>query len=287
MTRNPAFSFVLVLGASSQVGHCLLPLLDAQGACAMAVSRSPRPVSEGLRWLRGSLPDQLHGDFGDIEAIACFAPLDALAAWLARTPLPKLRRVVATSSMSAESKRESSVDAERALAQRLREGEQAIARVCEAHNLACTILRPTLIYGVGRDRSLTPLAQRAMRKRVFLLPSGNGLRQPVHAQDLAMAVLAALQTPQASGRIIQIGGGERITVREMFARVRASLPVRTLPLPLPRFAARAAMNVLPALRGPLSRLDADLIADNTELENLLNVHPRGFSPDAACWSARP
>ncbi|SRR5579883_291622 len=281
MSPNPLS--VLVFGASSQVGHCLLPLLAAQGACVTAVSRSPQPASDGVHWLRGSLPDHVQGNFDHIEAIACFAPMDALAAWLVRTPLPSLKCVVATSSMSAESKRESPVPLEREVAQRLRAGESAVARACEAPGVAWTILRPTLIYGVGRDRSLTPLAQRAMHTRVFVLPSGRGLRQPVHAEDLAIAVLAALRTPQAAGRIIAIGGGERLRASEMFARVRASLSVHTLPLPLPHFAARAAMHVLPSLRGPLSRLNVDLIADNAELESLLDVHPRGFAPDANAW----
>jgi hypothetical protein len=37
------------------------------------------------------------------------------------------------------------------------------------------------------------------------------------------------------------------------------------------------------LRGPLGRLDTDLIADNHELEALLGIHPRAFQPDARCW----
>jgi len=277
---------VLVFGASSQIGHCLLPMLSARGARVIAVSRSPRS-DQGVHWLRGELPESLDGDFGEVDSIACFAPLDALAAWISNTHLPALKRVVVTSSMSAESKRESPVAAERALAQRLREGEQALMRACESRGVACTILRPTLIYGVSRDRSLTPLARRAGKTRIFLLPPGRGLRQPVHAADVAAAVLAALQTSQANGRVIPIGGGERLSAQEMFARVRASLPVRTLALRVPRFAVQAAMRVLPFARGPLSRLDADLIADNRELEALLNVHPRGFAPDANSWRVHP
>jgi hypothetical protein len=31
------------------------------------------------------------------------------------------------------------------------------------------------------------------------------------------------------------------------------------------------------------RLESDLVADNSELERLLDVHPRPFRPNAACW----
>lgn len=277
----PPVQSMLVFGASSQIGHCLLPMSCDQGMRTSAISRAAHD-DDRVRWLQGSLPDTVRGEFADIEAIACFAPLDAFATWLQRANLPSLRCVVATSSMSAESKRESPVADERAIAQRLRDGEQALARACESRDIAWTILRPTLIYGVGRDRSLTPLACRAMRTRVFPLPPGRGLRQPVHAQDVAEAVIAAMRAPRAAGHVIPIGGGERLDAQEMFARVRASLPHRTLPLRLPRFAVRATMAV-PALRGPLSRLDRDLVADNGELERLLGVRPRGFHPDASAW----
>jgi hypothetical protein len=54
-----------------------------------------------------------------------------------------------------------------------------------------TILRPTLIYGAGIDRSITPIVQRALRLRLFPIPLAGGLRQPVHADDIARAVVAA------------------------------------------------------------------------------------------------
>jgi len=185
--------------------------------------------------------------------------------------------------MSAESKRESEVAAERAMSQLLRDSEEAMAKACMRHGSEWTVLRPTLVYGAGLDKSLTPIAQRAMRLRVFPLPHGRGVRQPVHAQDLASAALAALETPASGGKILAMGGGERLPVGEMFARVRQSLPVDTLPVPLPAWSLRMARHGVARLRGPLSRLDADLIADNTELTRLLGIQPRPFRPDADCW----
>lgn len=283
MTRDPGLASVLVFGASSQVGRFLLPMLAERGMRTLAVSRSPRESNDAVAWLRGHLPDACPAGIDDAQLLISFGPLEALASWLQRAHVPGLRRVVATSSMSADSKRASPVAAERALAQRLREAEAAVAQTCEQRGIGWTILRPTLIYGAGTDGSLTPIARRAMRWRVFPLPAGTGLRQPVHAQDLALAVLAALETPITLDRIVQIGGGERLSAALMFARVRAGLPVRTLPLPVPAFATTAAARTLPSLRGPLSRLREDLIADNSDLERLLGVQPRGFHPDAQSW----
>jgi nucleoside-diphosphate-sugar epimerase len=272
---------VLVLGGSSQIGDFLLPGLVRAGARVLALSRRPQPAVADVAWLNGALP-QPPAQAGDADSICCFAPLAALAAWLESGAAPGLQRVVATSSMSAVSKQASPVASERALSRRLRDGEAALARVCERRGVAWTLLRPTLIYGAARDRSLTPLARRAARWRVFGLPAGAGLRQPVHAEDVAAAVLRALDG-DAAGGVIPIGGGERLTAAELFARVRASLPMGTLAVRIPAPLIRMGARLLPSLRGPLTRLQQDLVADNTELERLLGVHPRGFHPDRACW----
>jgi nucleoside-diphosphate-sugar epimerase len=272
---------VLVCGASSQIGFFLLPELVRTGASVLALSRRTQSALSGVTWLQGALPRSMP-KADAVDSVCSFAPLDALAAWLESDATSRLRRVVVTSSMSAESKRLSPVAAERAVSQRLREGEEALVRVCARRGIACTILRPTLIYGAARDRSLTPLARRAARWRVFGLPAGSGLRQPVHAADIAKAVVHALDGA-AVGKVLPIGGGERLPAAEMFARVRESLPVRTLALPVPAPLIHVCARLIPPLRGPLLRLEQDLVADNTALESLLDVHPRGFQPDSACW----
>ena len=275
---------VLVCGASSQIGYFLLPELVRAGVPVLALSRRPRPAVAGVTWIQGALL-QVPVEANAAGSVCCFAPLDALAAWIDAGAATNLKRVVATSSMSAESKQASPVAVEREVSRRLREGESAVARACERRGIAWTILRPTLIYGAARDRSLTPLARRALRWRVFGLPAGSGLRQPVHAADIAQAVVRALDG-DAAGRVIPIGGGERLPAAQMFARVRASLPVDTLPLHVPAVLIRAGARLLPPMRGALTRLDQDLIADNAELERLLGVHPRSFQPVPECWQAR-
>jgi nucleoside-diphosphate-sugar epimerase len=276
---------LLVFGGSSQIGHFLLPRLLDRGASVTALSRHARPSQPRLRWLQGSLPDALPAELPQPAAILSFGPIGPFAAWLARVDFgSEPPRVIATSSMSAETKRDSGVPAERAVAQQLRDGEQALAAACARHGAPWTVLRPTLIYGAGLDKSLSPIARRAWRTRVFPLPAGRGLRQPVHADDIALAVLAALDNPASAGRILPIGGGERLSAGEMFARVRQTLPHANLPLPVPGWLLHAGQRVAPQkLRGPLQRLDADLVADNGELERLLGIQPRPFRVEAGMW----
>ena len=275
---------ILVVGGSSQIGHFLLPRLETGGEPILALSRVSRPPREGVEWLQGSLPDALPS-LPVLSAIISFGPLQALAEWLERRPPSAAPRVIATSSMSAETKRDSAVPAERETARQLRAGEAALAEVCARLGCAWTVLRPTLVYGAGLDQSLTPIARRAMRTRLFPIPVGRGLRQPVHADDIAQAVLAALECPAAAGRIISIGGGERLVYPQMFARVRRSLACTTVPVRVPAWLLRLGQRIYPPLRGPLSRLDRDLVADNDELQRLLHVQPRPFQPDATMWTA--
>ena len=275
---------VLVVGGSSQIGHFLLPRLATGGEPIVALSRIPRPAADGVKWLHGYLPDAMPA-LPALSAILSFGPLQALADWLAHATLTGAPRVVATSSMSAETKRDSAVPAEREISRLLRAGELALAAACARHGCDWTVLRPTLVYGAGLDKSLTPIAHRALRTRLFPIPAGRGLRQPVHADDIAQAVLAALECPAAAGRILSIGGGERLVYPQMFARVRQSLPHSTVPVALPAWLLRLGQRVCPPLRGPLSRLDTDLVADNDELQRLLHVQPRPFQPDASMWVA--
>ena len=275
---------VLVIGASSQIGHCLLPRLLAAGFDVVALSRKAQVGTARIEWKLACVPDRMP-EPARYDAIVSFGPLVALGEWLSRQTEAPAPRLVATSSMSAVSKRDSVVADEVEIARQLRQGEDEVIRQCERLGIGWTLFRPTLIYGVGLDKSLTPLARRALRWRVFPIPAARGLRQPVHADDLAQAVVRALAVPESQGRTFEFGGGERLSAETMFRRVRDSLPRATLPLPLGR-AAQALMRWLwPASRGPLSRLDRDLVADNGPAILVLGISPRSFRPEAMMWRA--
>ncbi|TCV91299.1 nucleoside-diphosphate-sugar epimerase [Luteibacter rhizovicinus] len=272
---------VFVIGASSQIGHFFLPRIVATGRDVVALSRQPHLSTPSVRWLAGALPHM--PDVGEVEAIVSFGPLDGLATWLADASLAGTPHVVATGSMSAETKKASAMAAERELSERLRASEVLLAESCDRRGMPWTVFRPTLIYGAGMDKSLTALAHRACATHVFPLLAGRGLRQPVHADDIAAAVVAAVERDGARRRIFQIGGSERLTSGDMFRRVRRSLSATTLPLPVPRTVLQLAARLLPGIRGAIDRLDNDLIADNADLIDVLGVVPRPFAPSSATW----
>lgn len=276
----------LVLGASGAVGRFLLPRLLDAGHRVLALSRMPRSGADPhLRWIVGDLDAGVPA-LPALDAIFSLGPLDAFARWFEQAPIEGRPRLVALGSMSIDSKRESIDAHERAVALRLHRAERDLAAAAERRDDAWTLLRPTLIYGAGIDRSLSPIARSALRWRVFPRFRGaRGLRQPVHAADLAAACLAAFESPRCVGKTYALGGGERLSFDAMLERVRASLPHRCLTLPVPLTAARALarLGLVPA--AAVGRLTQDLIADDAAARNDFDWAPRGFAVDARMWGA--
>jgi nucleoside-diphosphate-sugar epimerase len=280
----------LVIGASGAIGRFLLPRLLERGHEVLALSRVPRASADPrLRWIVGDLHSNMP-QLGEFDLLYSLGPLDAFARWLADAQVVGAPHIVAFGSMSVDTKRDSADAHERALAARLEQAEQQLIAAADARGCRWTLFRPTLIYGAGIDRSLTPIARFALRWRVFpLLGGAHGLRQPVHAQDLASACIDVLEPEQTACRTYALGGGERLTFASMLVRVRASLPVRCLPLPMPLGAVRALLRATHALglhsryAGAIGRLDHDLVADDTAARDDFAWSPRPFHPDARAW----
>lgn len=266
---------ILVIGASSQIGYYTLRRLCGEGYRVLALSRQPFESSGPLlEWRRGGI-EELECQSG-LEGIVSFGPLIGVAAWLSRHIDAPAGHLVATSSMSALTKQTSASPEERRVVADLIDGEAHVHAQCKRLGMRCTILRPTMVYGAGRDKNLTPIAQRAVRHRVAVLPVGSGSRQPVHADDLAMAAVQLLESAEGVSQTLSVGGGERMDASSMFRKVHAALPVPTLALPVPPPVMRLAATMLVPIRGPVSRLSTDLIADNGAFIDAVGFEPRRF-----------
>lgn len=283
----------LVFGGSGQVGRPLLRLLGDAGWQVFAVSREARPGLPGVRWLHGDLA---HADGlpAQVDAILSCGPLDHFARWHARSPVA-CARVIAFGSTSVEVKRDSADAGERDIAARLREGERSLLEAAAARGAAATLLRPTLIYGAGSDRSLTRIAAIARRWHRFALPrDATGLRQPVHADDLARAAFDALGAAATHGRAYALPGGETLPYRDMVARVLAAMqpPARLHLLAPGAFAALLSLAHAAGIArdfGPaaLARMREDLVFDAGPARRDFGYAPRPFEPAARMFGLDP
>jgi nucleoside-diphosphate-sugar epimerase len=255
-----------------------------RGEHPMVLSRSEQQGRPDIRWLVGDLkqPDTLN--LPPFATLYCTAYPALLANALPRLLHPSLRRVIAFSSTSVITKQETEIAAEREIVRQLVDAERTIASECERRNVGWTILRPTLIYAEDRDTNITPLS-RLIRRFGFmpLVGGAQGLRQPVHAEDLAVAAIAAAATPAAINNTYALPGAETLAYREMVGRIFDGLGRRRRTISVPSFLWRAgfplAKPLFPEANVAMGiRMMKDMTFDSAPAVRDLGWKPRGFNP---------
>ena len=276
-----------LIGATSLVGECLLPLLTQAGWRVTAFSRRAVEASaDGVEWRTLPSPQAplLEGE-EEVQGWVCVAPIWVLPDYFGLLEAHGVRRVVALCSTSRFTKDVSSDPEERAVANRLAEAEERLRVWTENKGVGWVVLRPTLIYGRGRDKNISEMARFIRRFGFFpLLGRGSGMRQPVHSEDVAAACLAALDLPYAANRAYNLSGGETLTYREMASRVFTALDRRprllTVPLGLFRLTV-ACLRLFPRYRhwsaAMAERMNQDLVFEHTDEARDLGFRPRRFS----------
>lgn len=141
------------------------------------------------------------------------------------------------------------------------EGEQAVAAAFEG----ATILRPSVLFGPG-DGFFNTLADIARRAPLLPLFGNGGTRlQPVYVDDVAEAATRALASPDARGRIYELGGPGVFIYRELVELLlrQMALERHLLPLPFPVWDLVAALSAIlphpPVTRDQLALIRRDNI----------------------------
>lgn len=273
----------LVIGGTGLVGGYIVEHLLRVDRRPIALSRSRRSAP-GVDWFLGDLEKPETLKFPAFTTLFCTADAILLANALPRLFNPSLKLVVVFSSTSVITKQDTEIEAEREMIARLADAERRIAAACEAHNVGWTILRPTLIYAEGRDTNITPLS-RLIRRFGFmpLVGGAPGLRQPVHAEDLAIGALAAASSRAAINKFYALPGAETLTYREMIGRIfdglgmpRRSMPVHPL---LWRAGFFLAKPLFPGANVAMGiRMMKDMTFDSAPAVRDFGWNPRAFNP---------
>lgn len=279
-----AGQIVIVSGAASQIGRFLLPRLADAGALPVATSRNPLP-GDGRIAVDFSRPDTFPVDTGATGLIH-LGPLWLLPDVMARAVEGGIRRIVAFGSTSMKVKDDSTSAAERQVVRKLADAERKVADEGKRLAIRWTIFRPTLVYGAGIDNNVAAIGRVVRRFGFFpLAGSGKGMRQPVHADDLAAACVAAYPRTATFDTTYDLVGGERLTYREMVAAVFATLEKRERIVSLPRRPLRMGLRLLSLFPGyrhvtpdMADRMERDLIFDATKATNDFGYAPRPFRP---------
>ncbi len=277
-----------VLGARSMVGACVLSQLAQVHRLVNAFSRkaAEHRDGDGIVWRQiQPSPAQVSPASTPIPYWICIAPITTLPAHFAWLEAQGARRIVALSSTSRFTKDTSSAPQEQAIAQRLVAAENQLQAWAQSRGIEWLVLRPTLIYQPGKDKNVSEIARFIERFGFFpVLGKAQGLRQPIHAADVADACIAALQSVNATNRAYNISGGETLSYRSMVGRIFAEQRriSRVLSVPLWMFKlAVMLLRCLPRYRNwtaaMAERMNRDLVFDHTDAARDFGFQPRGFT----------
>ena len=279
-----------VLGASSLMGRLAVSVLQRGGADVVAFSRTPRELDarRSLRWQSLEVPAAKCEPRQHIAQWLCFAPVWTLPEHFRLLEYYAAKRIVAVSSTSRFTKAQgagSNDEGEHALAMQLESGEDSLSRWALGADAEFVILRPTLVYGYGQDKNLTEIARFIGLFHCFpLLGEAKGLRQPVHADDVVAASVAALNAPAAVNQAYNISGGETLSYRDMVTRVFHAMGRTPLLLPIPMVFFQVAVGVIrrvPKYRhwttAMAERMNRDLVFDHGDATRDLGFKPRKFT----------
>lgn len=278
---------VLVTGATSLIGDYLLPALVNGGFEVHAVSRNPPTYGRhhpSLHWHHVDITRGIPATAGDAEVLIHLAPLATLPPLLQSLAGQGPKRVIGFGSTSVFTKARSAYEKERQLAAGLQSSEQRIAELGRRYGFRWTVFRPTLVYHLGRDKNVTTIAQFLGKFGCFpLVNGGTGGRQPVHAEDLALATVRVIDNPGSYGKAYNLSGGETLSYRHMVMRIAEAIgaPPRLINIPLPLLRGIISLlSLTPRFRllNPemANRINQDMCFDHGEAVEDLGFAPRAF-----------
>ena len=158
-------------------------------------------------------------------------------------------------------------------------GEQIVRE----SGLDWVVLRPSLLFGEGDGFfNLVKVTLRWWSPGVVAIPGDGRARfQPLAVDDLALAVERCLVEPDRARTVLELGGPEHVTYREIVDRVMAATGMRRLKLglPIPLLGALTTLTdrvlpVFPVSHDQISSLQRPNSTDPDAFERAFGVRPR-------------
>lgn len=256
MRDTEAGAFLRPLGDVGQIVPLHAPL-DSEGAVRRVVEEADCVVN-----LVGILAERRHGDFELVHHQG--------AATIARqTAAAGVRALVHVSAIGADPASPS------LYAQTKAKGEEAVRAVFPA----ATILRPSIVFG-PEDNFFNRFGAMAMRSPVLPVIAGGARFQPVYVGDVAAAVMAAIERPDAAGHTYELGGPDIESFRDLLAYINRETGHHRALVNVPPWLASLQASVLEHLPGKLLTRDQLLLLrrDNVVAKDALTLAALGITP---------
>lgn len=231
-----AEKLITVFGGTGFLGRRVVRQALAAGWDVRAAARSPAP---GVFAAQDRQPEQLAVDIRDPEAVAAAVRgaagvVNAVALYVedGRGSF-ETTHVIGASHVAQAAKRESArlvhvsgigVD-RRSRSPYIRARALGEERVLDAYPDS-VILRPSALFGPGDALLSTMTSMIRWLPLIPLFGDGDSRVQPVHVDDVAQAVLAAMVRNEARGATYELGGPEVFTYRELLEGIARRLGCR-------------------------------------------------------------
>ena len=280
---------LVILGATNLIAPYLIQRLQDAGMGGEVISRRSMPVPEGFTLTQMDLTTARNWIAPEGAVVISLIPLWLLAQFLPR--FIGVKTIIAVGSTSLFSKAESVSEIERGMSTKLEQAELVLREWCKRSLVQYVLLRPTLVYDGKNDKNIARMAK--FIRRFHFLPvaaPAKGLRQPIHADDVAKAVMGAIDNPPAFNKALNIAGGEIVTYRVMVERVFSAMGLKPRLVLLPTQLLMKAFQLVESMgfmkeksfgNAIFARMNEDLVFDVAEGLSLLHYEPRDFKPDIA------
>jgi len=277
---------LLITGASSLVGKYLQAVVDPEWSVILVGRNRPTHLRPHFAWQPLDLErDELTALRAD--TVIHLAPLPLISRHIAVFRSIGVTRLVGIGTTSRFTKMRSDAPADRKIVSDQAQAENTIAEHCERQQIAWTVLRPTLVYDGKLDKNVAAIARFIRRFGFFpVVGAARGLRQPLHAQDLAAACLAVLDKHKTWNKAYNLAGVERLTYRAMLERIFVAVGKRPRIIKVPRPAVRSALRLAalhPRYRyltpAMADRMNQDMVFEVLDAQRDFGFLPRPFQPE--------
>ncbi len=281
---------VLITGGTGFVGRATVRLLLERGFAVRVLTRGPWPFEPHPRLERanGGMTNshsllEAARDCGAVVHLAArknderdseAVNVDGTRALCDAAKKGGANRIVYVSTQSA------------ALKKRGLYGETKLRgeNIVKTSALPYVILRPSLVYGASDAGVFATIKKLCRLPFVPVFGNGRAVFRPIHVDDLAEAIVAAMEKPTALGATLDIGGPTSIPFDELIRTVQRMAGVERRILHLPAWIGLTGATVLGILPRPFvtkSNVRGGMESTHMDTETaneLLKIHPRPFHP---------
>lgn len=243
---------ILVTGSTGFIGQAVVPLLLERGHAVTALlrrsGRNPFPEHPGLRLAYGDMTNlqSLQEAMADANAVVHLAAaksdepeserinVGGARNLAAAAKHRGIRRIVNVSTQSARLRR-------KGLYGETKDRADAVLAGC---GLPVTTLRASLVYGDASSGVFGSLVRFSALPAIPVFGNGKARFRPLHRDDLALTILAALERETMQGRTYDAGGPDALAFDDLLRLILRAQgkrrPIVHLPIALGLAAARVA-----------------------------------------------